>query len=133
MIMLKKMMYLVCLAIGFSACDGNYQYDVRVVNETGSDLKLVYKTTVNDTRGTVEETITIPNGDTKVIIKTVDIDLSKNKDEQSSNNCKLVAEYINAFMGDKPSTIKWCSEAIKYEMVDIGQAQFLIKYTANDF
>jgi len=130
--MLKKLIYLCFVLLGFSACGDNWQYDVYVENASGEDLKIEYKTQ-NAKEGTVEKTMVLPNGGRERLISTIDIDFSKNKSENSAKHCELVAEYINAYKSDTPSKIKWCSNNIKYQTVDIGQGEFTIRYTSKDF
>jgi len=133
--MLKQILIIGLSLILLSSCDSTYQYGVYVKNETGEDLKVAYKSTT-DVKGIVEETVTLRDGEGKIVIWTKDLTVSEAEDtgRTSATHSHLVADYVNAFIKDSiPSKIKWNGEGVRFERTDIGQAEFMITYTAKDF
>ena len=48
--------------------------------------------------------------------------------------CAFVADYINVFIRDNiQSSTQWCDPAIRLEMMDIGQAEYIWDLTLSDF
>lgn len=117
------------------SCNSTYQYGVYVKNETGEDLKVAYKSST-DVKGMVEETVTLKDGEGKMVIWTKDLRVSEAEDtgRTTAEHRHLVADYVDAFIKDDiPSKIKWNGEGVRFERTDIGQAEFMITYTAEDF
>lgn len=126
---MKKIITLILIACIAYSCDGTYQYNVYVKNTTGELLRISYKT-VNDERGVVEEIVDLPSGKSLKIISTINL----NTNDDSKQPCNYVAEYVTAYMRDTiPSKINWCDDRIQYDWTDIGQAEFYIHYTRQDF
>ncbi len=130
--MFKKLIFSIITILAFFSCDCTYQYGVYVRNETGEDLKIAYKTNV-DQRGEVEETIILPKGKNKFIINSTDLNTGKGCPGAKATDCKLVADYVTAYLGDKKSKIEWCSDAVQFDKTDIQQAEFTIVYQLEDF
>ncbi len=133
--MLKQILIFGLCLILLSSCNSTYQYGVYVKNETGEDLKVAYKSST-DVKGVVEETVTLRDGEGKMVIWTKDLTVSDAEDtgRTTATHSHLVADYVNAFIKDDiPSKIKWNGEGVRFERTDIGQAEFMITYTAKDF
>ena len=133
--MLRQILFFGLFLILLSSCNSTYQYGVYVKNETGEDLKVAYKSST-DVKGIVEETVTLRDGEGKMLIWTKDLTIPEAEDtgRTTAEHRHLVAEYVNAFIKDDiPSKIKWNSEGVRFERTDIGQAEFMITYTAEDF
>jgi len=115
--------------LGLTSCNMEYDYGVRVKNSTSEPIKVAFKS-LTDRSGTVEKSITLAPGDWKVIIQTTNLP----NDNGWRGNKNLVAEYVYAYKtDDTQSHIDWNSEKIKLERSDIGQAEYFINYTDNDF
>jgi len=133
--MLKQILIFGLCLIFLSSCDSTYQYGVYVKNETGEDLKVAYKSST-DVKGIVEETVTLRDGEGSMLIWTKDLTVSETEDtgRTTAEHRHLVADYVNGFIKDSiPSKIKWDGEGVRFERTDIGQAEFMITYTAEDF
>ena len=130
--MLKKIIFSTLIIIGFFSCECSYQYTVYVRNNTGEELQVAYKT-LNDVRGEVEETVKVPAGAFESIIISVDLFDPEGCTGTKAEHCKMVAEYVNATLDEKPSKIAWCDERIKFIKSDIQQGEFEIIYTEADF
>lgn len=133
--MLKQILFIGLSLILLSACNSTYQYGVYVRNSTGEELKLAYKSST-DTKGIIEEEITLKDGEFRRIIWTKDLTVAEAEDtgRTTHQHSHLVADYVNGFIKDNiPSKIKWNDENIKFMRTDIGQAEFVITYTADDF
>gem|GEM_PF-1005787 len=133
-IMFKQILVFSLSLILLSSCNSTYQYGVYVKNETGEDLKVAYKSST-DVKGIVEEAVTLRDGEGKMVIWTKDLKVSEAEDtgRTTAEHSHLVADYVNAFKDDIPSKIKWNGEGVRFERTDIGQAEFMITYTAEDF
>lgn len=126
---MKKILILLLITFFGFSCDGTYQYNVYVKNTTGELLRISYKT-LNDQRGIIEEIVDLQNGESLQIISTINL----NVNDKSKQPCNYVAEYVTAYMRDTiPSKINWCDDRIQYDWTDIGQAEFYIHYTRQDF
>ena len=133
--MLKQILIFALCLIFLISCDSTYQYGVYVKNETGEDLKVAYKSST-DVKGVVEETVTLRDGEGKMVIWTEDLTVPEAEDtgRTTATHSHLVADYVNAFIKDDvPSKIKWNGEGVRFERTDIGQAEFMITYTPSDF
>ena len=133
--MLKRILIFGLLLASLSSCDSTYQYGVYVKNETGEDLKVAYKSST-DVKGFVEEAITLKDGEGKMVIWTKDLTVPEAEDtgRTTATHSHLVADYVNGFIKDDiPSKIKWNGEGVRFERTDIGQAEFMITYTPEDF
>ncbi len=133
--MLKQILIISLSLILWSSCNSTYQYGVYVKNETGEDMKLAYKSSA-DVKGIVEETVTLRDGEGKMLIWTKDLTVSEAEDvgRTTAGHSHLVADYVNGFIKDDiPSKIKWNGEGVKFMRTDIGQAEFVITYTPEDF
>lgn len=128
--MIKNISFLILLTLGLSSCDCTYSYGVYVENATGEDLEVAFKTATSD----VEEKITLSNGEKKFIIENLEYHPKGDCTGTTSAHCKFVADYVHGFIRDTvQSKIEWCDEKIIFEKMDIQEAEFLIKYTADDF
>ena len=128
---LKPLLFLVFSV--FAACNCTYQYDVYVINETDSTLKVVYKSIV-DRKGVVEDVTTISPGKQERIINSIDIDVDNNCAGTSALHCNYVAEYVHVFKNDTlQGKIQWCDKEVVFQKVDIQQGEFLMRYTNDDF
>ena len=126
----KYISFLVLLTLGLNSCDCTYSYSVYVENATGENLKVIYKRVASD----IEEKISLPEGESKMIIKNVAFQPEGDCSGTTSAHCSFVAKYVKAFIRDSvQSKIAWCSEAIKFEKSDIQEGEFIIKYYPNDF
>jgi len=127
--------FLMGFVLAVSSCNnGEYQYDVYVRNQTGGPLKVAFKSDI-DRKGIVEETVNLEDGAFHRIINSIDIKVPENEDYggTSAQHSYLVAEYVNAYKKDKASKVKWNDEKIEFIKTDIGQAEFVITYTPDDF
>ena len=108
-------------------------YTVRIINSTGEDVQIAYKT-LNDYRGSNEETITLKDGEMKVIISTKNLETVEGSTEAAAKPCEFVAEYMKfTIRDDVESTLKWCDPSIKLETADIGQEEFILNFRLSDF
>ena len=115
------------------SCDSDYQYGVWVKNSTNEDLTLAYKTST-DERGEVEEQITLKAGENKRIIWTTNLDFGEGRTGTLATHCSRVAEYVRATKSDgTPSNVEWCSDKVRFEKTDLGQAEFMIEYKPENF
>lgn len=131
--MKKIILFSLLLSLGFMSCDSKYQYGVWAKNSTNEDLILAYKTTT-DERGTVEEEITLKAGENKRIIWTTNLDFGEGWTGTLAEHCGSVAEYVRAKKSDgTPSNIEWCTNDVRFEKTDIGQAEFMIEYKPENF
>ncbi len=131
--MFKLFIPIISILFALSSCDSSNQYDIHVANKTENDLRISYKS-MKDRRGPIEETIVLKKNESRVIISTTNIESAQFNNGPTSAQCYQAAEYVQAYMHDTiPSSIKWCSDPIKFQIVDIGQAEFLIDYTSEDF
>ena len=71
--MKKQLLFGLLLSLSLFACDMDISYTVRIINSTGEDVQIAYKT-LNDYRGPNEETITLKDGEMKVIISTKNLE-----------------------------------------------------------
>lgn len=101
---------------------------MRVVNNTSEALSIEYNSSYGSNESVAQKTELAP-GENKVIISTPDLE------SNNENTCREVAEYVVArrISDGKISSVEWCGEAVKLEMVDLGQYQFLISYGPEDF
>ena len=130
--MLKKIILFTLIIGVLVSCDNTVQYAVIVKNSTDSDLMIEYKT-ANDVRGEVDEKITLKAGKMKFIINTNNLSI-EGSNGTSADHHQYVAEYIRAYKnGNVPSTLNWYNNKVKFEKTDVGQAEFTIEYTDNDF
>lgn len=119
--------------VTFGACTPTYQYDVIVENQTEAPLQITYKTET-DKRGLVQEVVLLKANERKRIISTKNINTSDGKLGSSAEHCNLVAEHLVAKKLDgSESKKKWCSEDVKFEKVDIQQAEFTMVFGPTDF
>ncbi len=127
-------LFISILLITISCNNGEYQYDVYVRNQTNETLQVAFKSNV-DRKGVVEETLNIQAGEFRKIINSIDIPVPEYEDygRTSARHSHLVAEYVNASQNGIPSKIKWNDERIQFIKTDIGQAEFVITYTEDDF
>lgn len=136
--MVKSFMFFVLsisiLLMTISCNNGEYQYDIYVKNQTDEILQVAFKSNV-DRKGVVEETLVVQAGEFRKIINSTDIAVPEYEDygRTSSKHSRLVAEYVNASQNGNPSKIKWNDERIQFIRTDIGQAEFVITYTEDDF
>lgn len=125
---MKFKLFCFILSLGFISCQ-NWQYDVRVYNNTGESITLKYKTE-NSVLGIAEQSVIIPHGETKVVLKSKDIP----KGQLAQSECGAVAQYFDAYLRNEvKSNVQWCDERFRLEHVDLGQKQFFIEYTKVDF
>lgn len=116
---------------GLSACSDSYQYDVYATNKTDAPIKIVFKSP-EDQNNPLEQMITLRPGEQEKIISTKNIALGKTMKDHTKV-CQRVATYVKAFQNEIPGKLQWCDKSIRYERTDIGQAEFIIEYTANPF
>lgn len=123
---MRQFSYSLMLIFVLQSCSLVPSYDVRIVNSTGETLIVDYASQYAKNGGGQVE---VKDGDSAVIIKTPDIDLDKEL------VCNQVATTISATRpSDRQlSSLEWCSDAIKLELVDIGEYQFVVHYTRADF
>lgn len=115
------------------ACDMETSYTARIINSTGEEVQIAYKT-VNDYRGPIEETITLKDGEMKVIISTKNLETVEGNIGTTPKPCEFVAEYIKfTIRGNMESTLKWCDPSIQLETADIGQEEFVVNLELGDF
>ena len=127
--MLKNVILLFILAALCSACDSTWQYGVYVKNDTGEDMKIAFKSDV-DREGPVEKTIVLKDGQSQLIINTIDLPV----EGTWKDNKALIADYVKAYIRDTiPSKIQWTDQKVQAEVMDIQQAEYSIHYTINDF
>lgn len=120
------------LLLAFS-CTQTHQYDVYVKNETDGDLTITYKSD-KDKKGAVQETIIIVPDENRKIISTINFDQDPPTVQTRPEDCKLVAEYVRAVdANNRPSKLDWCSNKVGFQVVDIGQGEFLMTFTEEDF
>ena len=130
-------MYKLLFALSFiltltTACNTS-QYDVYVINSTGQELKISYKSKIH-IDGVIEKIIILEDTERRLIISTHSIDSESIISGPESKQCHLVADYVMAFLQDTiPSSNKWCTDKVKFEIVDIGQGEFAIEYLKEDF
>ena len=121
------------LSLFIYSCSGTFQYCVNVKNDTEEQITIRYQS-YKDIQGNVEKTLVLQPGELKQIICTIDIDPEDNSPKTSPTHCRLVAEYVDAFIRDSIlSTLKWCDEGVAFSRTDIEQAEFTINYTMEDF
>ena len=131
--MKKSLLFGVFLSLSLFACDMDTSYTVRVINSTGEDLQIAYKT-LNDHRGPIEETITLKDGEMKVVISTKNLETVEGSAGAAPKPCEFVAEYMKfTIRGNVESRLKWCDPTIKLEMADIGQEEFIVNLGLSDF
>ena len=125
---MKNIFFLCLFAIFIISCSSSPSYEVRVINATGETISIDYSSKSHKD-GPVKASIDLEDGQQKVIITTIDFDQKLDK------MCDLVAESVVArrLSDNKESSLKWCDSKIKEELVDIGQYQFMIRYTKQDF
>lgn len=118
------------IVLGFvliTACNSSKQYDVIIQNKTGRLLTVVFKTNT-----TSEQSIKIPARKNKLIISSPNI--PNEVINKTAQPCSLIAEYIQIFdQKGNLSTIKWCSQTITSETIDIGQTEYVITVKEADF
>lgn len=130
---MRKLILGLFLLLFLSSCECTYQYGVYVMNDTREEIVIKYQTDV-DIDGPKEEALILGPGEQKRIIYTENLDTDDGCGGTRPDHCKMVAEYIQAFLRDTiPSTINWCDPSIKFEKTDIQQAEFTIVYTEEDF
>jgi len=134
---MKNVWIILLAAICFSSCDINYCYSVYVKNSTGEPLTISYKSP-NDSKGVVEETITLApgeeNGTFKMIIRTRDMEKVPADMGDAPKVCEFVAEYFKVSIRNNiESKVKWCDPSIKFETEDIGEAAYRLEYQLSNF
>ena len=116
-----------------ASCTQTHQYDVYVKNETDGDLTITYKSD-KDKAGTVQETIVLVPDENRKIISTINFDQNPSTVKTRAEDCNLVAEYVRAIdANNRPSKLDWCSNRVGFQVVDIGQGEFMMTFTEADF
>lgn len=132
--MIKRILFLAAIVIMFNACDSNYAYSVYVQNKTGEDLTIKYKAKMSATEAMIEKTIILAANESKTIIPPVEIEAAYGDPSDGIAHCNLIAEYITAYNeANQASSLKWCSDKVKYNISDIQEGEFTMTYTADDF
>ncbi|NNC85973.1 MAG: hypothetical protein HKN75_07820 [Bacteroidia bacterium] len=132
---MNKIFIVLCfiLPIVFSSCDCTYQYGVNVINSTGEDLTINYKSLSGEKAG-FDSKLLLKDGERKQIISTYDLETAEGCTGCKENHCTMVAEYVTAYIKDSiPSNINWCDKNIQFDKTDIQQAEFTIDYKLSDF
>jgi len=120
-------------SLTFSACTPTFQYDVIVENKTEAPLQITFKTET-DKRGLVQEVVLLNANQRQRIISTKNIKTGDGKMASNAEHCNLVAEYLIARKLDgRESKKKWCGDDVRFEKVDIQQAEFTMVFEPSDF
>lgn len=115
------------------SCSQSHQYDVYVKNDTSGDLTIAYKSD-KDKTGLVEKTIVLSPDERKKIISTVNYESDPPTSDTTADDCSIVAEYVRATNASgSNSKLEWCSDRVGFQVVDIGQGEFTLRYTNADF
>lgn len=130
---MHRLMFILLFALICNSCGTTNQYDVYIVNNTGDELEVSFKTLV-DRRGVYEDVVKIADKDRVKIVSTRNIEKENPFDGPGSNQCGKVLEYLNATIQDTLiNNQKWCSADIEVIHVDIGQGEFVVEYHIEDF
>lgn len=121
------------LIASLSSCQPTFQYDVLVENKTDEILRIAFKTSA-DRQGPIEDVLLLKPSEIRRIISTTNLDTKDDKLGTNADHCKLVAEYVSASKSDGTKSKKsWCDKDIRFEKVDVQQAEFTLVYTNDDF
>ncbi len=126
-------LFLILVLLLLASCSQSHQYDVYVKNDTDDNITLSYKSD-KDKNGVIENTIVLSPDERKKIISTINFESDPPTSNTTADDCSIVAEYVRATNGSgRNSKLKWCSDQVEFQVVDIGQGEFTLRYTDADF
>ncbi len=116
-----------------TGCTCSYQYAVYVKNDTEGRLQIHFKSKV-DAEGLKEESILLNPGEYKRLLYSKEIHVNNSCQGTSREHCHLLFNYLSATneKGDSAS-LSLCDSSVKFEKVDIQQAEFTLEYKPAHF
>lgn len=130
--MIRNLIITFTTILFISSCSVSPSYDVYIQNNTDEDVTIEYKSD-SHTAGPIEEKVTLKPKERTLLLSTIEIK-KNNTGRTTASDCSSVAEYINVFNNEgKKSSITWCSDAVQFAVVDLGQGEFTIDISADSF
>jgi len=118
---------IVFIVLFIHACSiSTKQYDVHVINKTDDLITVVCELSDGSTKYKIKPQKRLR------IISTGQIKTSNSY--TTADDCSYVVQDIKAYnAAGRKSSLKWCSDQVAFNVVDIGQGEFTLTYTTEDF